>query len=185
MSLTSEQQQFLQTAAAQAVTAERDTGCPAEISVGQAVLESGWGAVTSGANNFFGIKAYPGCPGVAMVSTTEWFTEAQQTAFLALGGGRTAVLAEPVQTQGNRNKYNCQDLFAAYPNMAGCFEFHGQLLQRGPYLPAWQQFQKDGDLDAYVRGIAVHYATDPAYATKVLTLVHDARVTAAIAAARA
>jgi flagellum-specific peptidoglycan hydrolase FlgJ len=185
MSLTPQQQQFLATAAAQAVAAENATGCPSALTVAQAIFESGWGERTSGSNNFFGIKQYTGCPASELVSTTEWFTDAERDAFLALGGGRTAVLATPVEEAGNRRKYACQDLFAAYPTAEACFAYHGGLLQKGPYLTAWEQFQGNSDVDAYVRGIAVHYATAPNYADSILEMVHDQRVADAIAAARA
>jgi len=52
------------------------------------------------------------------------------------------------------------------------FAAHAQLLQHGVYAPAWQRYQGDHDLDAYIRGIAEHYATDPGYAPKILQLAH-------------
>ena len=59
-----------------------------------------------------------------------------------------------------------------------------QLLQRGPYKAAWEQYQKDHDLQAYVRGIAVHYATAPNYAAQVLEIANGANVVKALKLAR-
>jgi flagellum-specific peptidoglycan hydrolase FlgJ len=71
-----------------------------------------------------------------------------------------------------------------YPTLAACFAAHGRLLQCGVYAPAWQRYQGDHNLDAYIRGIAEHYATDPGYSAKILQLAHGPHVYAAIVEAR-
>ena len=45
-------------------------------------------------------------------------------------------------------------------------------------------YQAHHDLDAYIRGIAEHYATDLEYAAKIIQLAHGPNVAAAIVAAR-
>jgi flagellum-specific peptidoglycan hydrolase FlgJ len=58
--LTPSQLDRLAAAAQSACLCEQTTGLPAEITVAQWAIESGWGASAPG-NNCFGIKAYPGC----------------------------------------------------------------------------------------------------------------------------
>jgi len=137
-----------------AVAAERATGCPAELSVAQCIIESSW-LNNSPGNNCFGIKA------------TDSHATYQLTKEYLNGEWKTMRLA-----------------FEVYDSLADCFIAHAKLLEGGPYRNAWQRFQSDRDLDAYIRGIAGVYATDPAYANKILTLAHGPHVTEAIAKAR-
>jgi hypothetical protein len=58
--LTPSQLQRLASAAKSAFACEQRTGLPAETTVAQWALESGWGARAPD-NNCFGIKAYSGC----------------------------------------------------------------------------------------------------------------------------
>lgn len=158
-----EQLEALDTIAAAAVIAERQTGCPAELSAAQCILESSWLTVCPG-NNCFGIKATDD-------SATYQFTREFR----------------------NGQWVTEKDAFEAYPDLATCFIVHANLLQAGVYSTAWNWYQqgaavpvsKDLALDGYIRGVAQHYATDPQYAQEVLTLAHGPHVTEAIAKARA
>ena len=152
--LTSAQLSALQTMAAAAVAAERATGCPAELSTAQCIVESAW-LTRSPGNNCFGIKA-----------TDTNCTYCQTKEYLN-GQWSTLTLA-----------------FEAYAALADCFAAHARLLQRGVYLTAWNWYQQSHDLNSYIEGIAASYATDPGYASKILTLAHGPHVMAAIAAAR-
>ena len=49
---------------------------------------------------------------------------------------------------------------------------------------SWGLLPPLGNLDAYITAISKHYATDPDYASKIITLAHGPHVTAAIAQAR-
>jgi len=181
--MTPAQQEALNSITAAAVQAERDTGSPAALAAAQAILESGWLTHAPG-NNCFGIKEYHGCPDRQLLTTHEFFMPQSLAAFLGLGDSRTADLDPPNQPAGARQRYRVQDWFAAYPDLAGCFAYHGSLLQRGVYQPAWEQYQRDGNLDGYIDGIARHYATDPNYAASVKELANASYVTAALAAVR-
>jgi len=166
-----------------AVACEAACGCPAALSAAQAGLESAWLSRMSGTNNCFGIKSTAAIPGRELVPTHEWFTPAELEHFLC-GDGRTAVPATPPQQHGARTLYNVRDWFAAFDSLADCFAFHGGLLQRGVYAPAWKIYQFDADFPKYVGAIAAHYATDPHYSESVLAIASGANVAKAIAAAR-
>jgi flagellar protein FlgJ len=153
--MTPEQLAALRRIAEAAAAAERDTGCPAEISAAQCIVESAWLAIAPG-NNCFGIKAKAG-DNCQYCLTKEYLN----------GEWTSQTLA-----------------FATYPTLTACFAAHAQLLQRGVYAPAWQHYQGNHDLDAYIRGIAEHYATDPGYAPKILRLAHGPHVAAAVVEAR-
>jgi type VI secretion system secreted protein VgrG len=152
--LTPEQLSALQKIASAAVVAERETGCPAELSTAQAILESSWLTRCPGMNAF-GIKATDSC---ATYQITKEY----------LGGQwKTMTLA-----------------FEAYDSLADCFNAHARLIQGGPYLPAWKRYQADRDLNGLIDGIAHIYASDPTYSVQIKVLAHGPNVTAAIAAAR-
>jgi flagellum-specific peptidoglycan hydrolase FlgJ len=163
--LTPAQLSALQTMATAAVAAERATGCPAELSTAQCIIESDWLTVCPG-NNCFGIKATD--TNCTYCLTKEYLNGKWSSPTLA---------------------------FEAYPALSDCFAAHARLLQGGVYAAAWKAYRADmpgvssavadaAVLDAYITGISKHYATDPDYASKIITLAHGPHVGAAIAAAR-
>jgi len=152
--MTPDQLAALRRIAEAAVAAERETGCPAEISAAQCIVESAWLQVAPG-NNCFGIKAKDNHCQYCL--TKEYLNGEWTSQKLA---------------------------FATYPTLAACFAAHARLLQTGAYAPAWLLYQGDHNLDTYIRGIAKHYATDPDYAAKILQLAHGPHVAAAIVEAR-
>lgn len=156
MMLTAKQQEALRQIAQASVQAERETGCPAELSAAQAILESAWLTRCPG-NNCFGIKDTDRYPSCVYCYTKEFLDGQWQT---------------------------CQAAFEAYPTLGDCFVDHARLIQRGPYAAAWQQYQADRDLDRLIAGIARSYATDPAYAANVQRLARGPNVAAAIVTAR-
>lgn len=167
-----------------AVACERATGVPAELLAAQCALESGWLTKMSGANNCFGIKSYPGEYGRELVPTTEWFTNAEQAAFVAKGEGRTAELAFPVETHLARRKYHCKDWFAKFAGLSDCFAKRAALFSVGRYKVPYEKYKADRDLIAFVRTIGPIYATAPTYAESVLLIIRQGDVLAAIAEAR-
>lgn len=155
--LTPQQKTALKDIATASVAAERATGCPAELSAAQAILESGWLTRCPG-NNCFGIKANARTSGEVYVYTHE----------VEFGESHPARLA-----------------FAAYPTLAACFTDHAWLITHGAvYQDAWRQFEQDHNSDALIAGIAPHYATDPQYAELIRRIAHGPDLTAAIATAR-
>jgi flagellum-specific peptidoglycan hydrolase FlgJ len=185
---TADQLEALDQIAAAAVASEIATqingiGVPAALTTTQAIIESAWLTKAPGFN-CFGVKMYPGCYGTQHLVTTEWFTQMQVTQFRELGADRTATLRLPTQRSGMGYLYDVQDLFATFPSLAACFEYHGRLLQQGRYATAWEAFAASEDLDGFIAAIAPIYATDPDYADRVTTLAHGPHVADAIARAR-
>jgi flagellum-specific peptidoglycan hydrolase FlgJ len=143
-------------AAKAATTSEQETKVPGSLTLSQWILESGRGKHQPG-NNCFGIKAYKGCFGVQKLMTHE-----------TINGKDTQVLLG----------------FATFETIQDCFEKHAELLSIGkPYHQAWLNFLDSGDEDQLAREIAPIYATGPAYAKTILTLMHSDEVIDALAAA--
>ena len=168
-----------------AVASAQATGCPAELQAAQCILETGWLSHAPG-NNCFGIKSYPGESGRQLLRTREWLSDSELREFLAAGAGRTAILIEPVRRNAaGRTLYSVQDWFACFPTLGDCFARRAALFDSGRYAPHAAAYRADRDLEALVRGVASVYATDPAYADRLLALIRDPRVQAALSAARA
>lgn len=149
--------QRLDAAAQNAVACEASTGVPAELTVAQWALESGWGLYEPG-NNCFGIKVYPGCYGVQSLRTVE-----------VVDGVSHSVIGE----------------FATFATLAGCFQMHACIICEGkPYARAWQQYKASGNVLALIQCIAPIYASAPNYAATLTAIVAMPQVTCAIAAAR-
>lgn len=127
---------------AAAQTAQRKWGVPASVSLAQFGLESGWGEhMPPGSNNPFGIKVIPGQPFVA-VPTHEF-----------IGGRFVTVTAK----------------FAAYVSFAEAFDAHARLLATHPiYADAMAKLP---DVNEFAVAMAMHYATDPNYAGKLIGLM--------------
>ena len=154
--LTSQQLPRLAAAAKAACLCEKATGLPAEITVAQWALESGWGASAPG-NNCFGIKAR--------------------------AGRQTQVLSTIEHIDGVDQK---QDLeFAAFDSIAECFDYHARLITEGKsYAKAWTNYMGSRDLQALISDLAPIYATDPAYADKLRSILSMPQVQAVLALAR-
>lgn len=150
--LTPSQLERLSAAAQSDCLCERATGLPAEITVAQWAIESGWGAASPG-NNCFGIKAYPGCE-VQRFPTQE-----------VIAGERMTLTLE----------------FAAFDSLQACFEKHARLIKCGaPYARAWAHYCASKDLVTLVDEIARVYATDPGYAGKLREIISMREVQSAL-----
>ncbi|HEX4164299.1 MAG TPA: glucosaminidase domain-containing protein [Bryobacteraceae bacterium] len=147
----------LKRAAASAVLCERATKIPAELTVAQWALESGWGAHQPG-NNCFGIKAYPGCFGIQSLETVEFV------------GGVRRVLLQP---------------FATFPSLDACFAEHASLFSRAPYQKIFAAQSANPNLTRLISQVSAVYATDPNYSTLLLEIISMPAVTGALALCRA
>lgn len=164
MSTTKEQrQEALAKIAEAAVAAEEQTDCPAEVSAAQCILETGW-LQHYPDNNCFGIKDTDRYPGAVYVFTKEFIN----------GEWKTLKLA-----------------FESYPSLTDCFVDHGLLVtggihcdKRNCYWPAYEQYLKDDDKEAFARGISKFYATDPKYADMIVSLMKSSNLVEAITLAR-
>ena len=167
-----------------AVASESATQCPAELQAAQCILETGWLNHAPG-NNCFGIKSYSGEYGRQLLATREWFTDEEVGRFLSKGDGRTAVPTEPLQRDARgRTLYQVQDWFATFATLGDCFARRAVMFTAGRYAKFATAYNENRDLEALVRGIAPIYATDPTYVDKVIGLIQNAEIRAAIDRAR-
>ncbi len=139
---------FLEAMRPHAEAAEAATGVPARFILAQAALESGWGerqiraADGTPSHNLFGIKAGKGWTGEAVETDT---TEYRQGVAMKLA-----------------------QRFRAYPDYTAAFADHAQLL-RSRYAEA---VRAGDDAAGFARGLAQGgYATDPAYAGKLQSVI--------------
>lgn len=131
-----------------AVTAQRDTGCPACITLAQWALESAYGRFVIGKYNFFGIKWYDGCGFPYLVRNTHEVKDGHEV---------------PIAAK-----------FIDFPTLAAAFDYHGRLIMN-PHSPYYGQavniLKRSGSWKLYLQEMARHYATDPHYADKLLGLI--------------
>lgn len=146
---TDTKQDFVDRMLPHAEQASRRTGIPAQLMLGQAALESGWGkheirqADGSNSHNLFGIKAGKEWQGkVAEVTTTEY---------------HDGIAAKQVER------------FRAYPSYAAAFEDYARLLGENP---RYAGVQAQPDAAQFARSLQqAGYATDPHYADKLLRVI--------------
>ncbi len=138
---------FLVAVAPQALQSAVDHCVPPSVTIGQAVLESGWGrsGLAKKHNNLFGVKAGRG-KGVAM-GTTEY-------------------------EQGRAKKR--RERFATYDHWGASLDHHGRLLgQDDRYADAREHWDH---WPLFLQTIAPVYATDPQYVKRVEQLVYSYRL---------
>src|SRR3954462_1954783 len=144
---------FLKTAATGAQAGAREFGVPASVTLAQAVLESGWGKFHLGpANNYFGIKAFARGGRVDVGPIAAGFVVRQTHEVV---GGRDVVVSAR---------------FRSYRSLGDSMRDHGQFLRANSrYAPA---FAFSPDPNGFARAIAkAGYATDPAYADKLIGIM--------------
>jgi flagellum-specific peptidoglycan hydrolase FlgJ len=135
-------EEFVDAAITAARESSRVSGLPAGVTVAQAALESAWGnsQLSREANNYFGIKVH-GEHGSIEMPTTE------------VTDGVAAHTAAR---------------FAKYASMVECFADRDGLILK---LTCYAEARKcAGDPEAFVCALAKHWATDPGYAKKVLSV---------------
>ena len=135
-------QEFIRLAAEAALACSRVSGFPAGITVAQAALESAWGnsRLSRDAHNYFGIKAHGNGP----------FTEL------------------PTTEVREGKSIRCTARFARYDSMQTCFADRDHLIAT---LACYADVRAQaGDPEAFLQALAAHWATDPRYAEKVLSI---------------
>lgn len=144
-------QRFMERLSAPAQAASRKTGVPAELILAQAALETGWGrheiATASGGNsyNLFGIKAGSSWKG----RTTDIVTHEY------INGQRTRVV----------------DTFRVYNSFEEAFTDYARLIGNNPRYAA---VTSAGSAEQAARALqAGGYATDPAYADKLIAVMNS------------
>lgn len=153
--------QFVARYAPAAQRSQQANGVPALVTLGQAALESGWGAHAP-RFNFFGIKARPTDPeGARQLLRTREVCATRTCKF-------PEIISITPRSDGRFN-YVVRDWFRAYPDADTAFNAHGQFLVKNRrYAKA---FAVAHDPHAFATEVArAGYATDPSYA-KTLTSV--------------
>ena len=143
-----QQSVFLADAAQAARSASARTGVPASVTVAQAILESDWGRslLAQSASNYFGVKAVGGLgnDGVVWMSTGEYDAEGQA--------------------------YETMSPFRAYRSLTDSLVDHDLMLRNGTRYASAMQVAHDPRQFAQLLAEA-GYATDPAYADKLIALM--------------
>ncbi len=136
----------------EAAEASRATGIPAHFILGQAALESGWGAREirgtdgSASHNLFGIKASRGWQGRSVEVTTTEYSD---------GVPRKTV-----------------ERFRAYDSYAAAFEDYARLLKNNPRYAGVVEGSRDAA--SFARALQqAGYATDPNYADKLTRVINS------------
>jgi flagellum-specific peptidoglycan hydrolase FlgJ len=144
---SSPQEAFIFSLASGAQESQRVTGVPASVTIAQGILESSWGKskLSREGHNYFGIKALSkeGPAGVVWMQT--WEVE----------NGENIMVEAP---------------FRRYNNAAESLIDHGYFfVENRRYAGA---LQAKGDAQEFARRInAAGYATDPAYAPKLISIM--------------
>lgn len=128
-----------------AIESEKTFGVPAEVTLAQAALESGWAESPIGGYNIFGIKG-SGPAGTVSVRTHEFY---------------------------NGKRVNISDNFAKYNNFYEATQRHGKLFHNGYYDKAVTQYAKDRNATRFIDNIHGIYATDPKYSQKIKAIIND------------
>jgi flagellar protein FlgJ len=141
------QERFIASIAEAAVVSHDQTGVPASVTIAQAILESYWGSsrLAREANNYFGIKAQTRSGSAGTVWFDVW----------EVIGGRNVMQSQP---------------FRAYDTVADSFVDHGRFFtENGRYARA---LAARDDPQQFAREVnRAGYATDPAYASKLIGLM--------------
>lgn len=154
---------FVEAIRPHAEKAAEELGVPARILMAQAALETGWGRRAirhddgQPAFNFFGIKADKRWNGPEVRRMTREFE--------------------------NGNEIGIKASFRAYDSPASAFQDYVRFLKSNPRYA--EALQHGGDERRFVAGLQkAGYATDPAYADKILRVANGRTMNRALGAAR-
>lgn len=119
---------------------------PEGVVLAQWILESKWGLADLGANNYFG-HTY--------AATKKFYSPSRYV--LKLDKQHVNGIAHTVHVR-----------FARYTGIAQCFEVHGKYLSASAY---YRDAFKQTSAEKFARSLARHYAADPDYALKLITIM--------------
>lgn len=125
--------------------AQRKYGVPAAVIMAQAALETGWGKSTMGGYNLFGHKGV-GPAGSVIKRTWE-----------VVNGQTVDINAK----------------FRKYHNFHEAVAEHGKWFHNGYYSKAVNNYARYHDPERFARDITGIYATDPAYGSKLISLMRQ------------
>lgn len=140
-------EEFVKQAYAAAMQSSEQSGMPPMVTVSQAALESNWGesGLSKEANNYFGIKAH-GTHARIVMRTDECEKGAQVVVAAA---------------------------FARYESMLDCFRCRDGIIAKAAVYAGARK--KLVDEEGFITEIAKHWATDPKYAEKLMTVLSEVK----------
>lgn len=140
-------------------------GMPMQLTIAQAMIETGWMTKVIGRFNCFGMKKAPRHSKSVTVTTRETLTAAQ------LRNLKKLVL-ERQRLPDGRWTVVIEDEFADYDSLQEAVDDHARLISRGQmYAKAWQAFVRDRfNWQTLARQIAPIYATGSGYADLVIKI---------------
>ena len=178
-----DREQRLREVACIAVALEAQTGCPAVLLITQWALESEWGAKPVGNFNVFGIKRAERHQKFCIVTTEEWFTEAQIADWNRRNPDRPARRTGRIDC--DKIEVQLDDFFADYDSLVdACRDYVWLITQAAPYHVTWQAYRDSHDVHALIEAVAKVYATAPSYAALASTISGQSNVAQAITVAR-
>jgi hypothetical protein len=125
--------------------AERTYGVPAAVIMAQAALETGWGKSIIPGFNIFGHK----------------------------GTGPAGTVAKETWEVVNGKTIHIVANFAKYHSFYEGVVYHGKRFHNGYYNKAVENYAKYKDPDRFARDITGIYATDPAYGSKLISIMNQ------------
>ncbi|RJQ67883.1 glucosaminidase [Pseudonocardiaceae bacterium YIM PH 21723] len=146
--VASVQSEFIKSAVPGAKANQKATKVPASVAIGQAALESNWGRSKLAKNdrNYFGFKCSKGKPGPIATGCHKYTTK-----------------------ECTPKCHTTTAYFRVYKSFADSLRDYGRLLSTSKvYQPA---FKYTGDPDRFIKEVGKHYATDPQYAAKVISVM--------------
>ncbi|MEV4419409.1 glucosaminidase domain-containing protein [Patulibacter sp. NPDC049589] len=152
---------FLKKAGPEARRTFRAARVPASVTLAQAILESGDGTKTADANNYFGIKAQSANPA---------------TGVFVWGRNAVGCMHEPTNESEGGTDVRQVAQFRLYRTMRGSFVDHGLFLRENPRYARAFKYRRSPRRFAQALQKA-GYATDPGYATKLITLIKQDKLT--------
>ncbi|MNS52837.1 Exo-glucosaminidase LytG precursor [compost metagenome] len=134
---------FLEALRPAAEEGEKKYGVPAEVTMAQAALETGWGKSIIEGYNLFGMKG-TGPAGSVKKKTWEVYN------------GKTVHITAA---------------FQKFHNFSEAVEWHGKRFHNGYYDKALENFKKYKSATRFAQDITGTYATDPAYGAKLTSIM--------------
>ncbi len=162
-----------------AVESEAESGIPAEMICAQWAVESNWGLLVTGKNNYFGIKKAARHASGTWCKTREIF-KSIEAMNAAVGSGQIRD-AKLKSNKPGAIEVMCMAEFADYPTQLEAVNDIARLITMpdGPYKAGWTKFCLNHDAEQLMRDIASTYATGPGYADLCVRIMRQANVQAA------
>jgi len=85
----------------------------------------------------------------------------------------TAELVDPTipARSDGRRQYRVFDWFATFPDLVSCFNRRAYRFNRGKHTDFRVAYEKDRDLEKFIRAMSKSYATAPNYADVLMSII--------------